>query len=137
MSNIKQMCDVIREVGFGIHGYLRHGHLERVYETALAHRLPLRGLRVVRQHPLQVLDEDGTPLGEFFADLFIEDQLLIELKAVRALIEEHIAQTLGYMRAARIEHGLLINFGAPRFEIRKFILNDPVRNAPQPAEFRL
>lgn len=124
MSQIKQLCDTVRETGFAIHRFLRHGHLERVYEKALAHRLGLKGVHLQCQYPLQVLDEDGTPLGEFFADLFIEGQLLVEVKAVRALIDEHVAQLLGYMRASRIEHGLLINFGASKFEIRKFIVND-------------
>jgi len=58
------------------------------------------------------------------ADLFIENQLIVELKAVRAVVDEHVAQLLGYLRASRIEHGLLVNFGAPKFQIKKYILND-------------
>lgn len=61
-------------------------------------------------------------LGDFFADLVINDQFIIELKAVRALADEHTAQVLGYLRASNIEHAMLINFGAPRIEFRKFIL---------------
>ena len=68
--------------------------------------------------------EDGTLLGEFRADLFIDDRLVVELKAVRYALDEHVAQLLGYLRASRIEHGLLINFGAPRFQIKKYIMND-------------
>jgi len=63
-------------------------------------------------------------LGEYFADLFVEGQLIVELKGCRALADEHIAQLLGYLRACRVEHGLLINFGAPKLEIRKFVLSD-------------
>ncbi|HYT59054.1 MAG TPA: GxxExxY protein, partial [Haliangiales bacterium] len=70
------------------------------------------------------LDEDGTLLGDFYADLFIEDQLIVEVKAVRNLVEEHVAQLLGYLRASRIEHGLLVNFGAVKFQIKKYILTD-------------
>ncbi len=84
----------------------------------------MHGLRVIRQHPLKVFDEDGTLLGEFLADLFIEDRLLVELKAVRSIADEHVAQLLGYLRAARMEHGLLINFGSPKLEIRKYALAD-------------
>jgi GxxExxY protein len=107
-----------------LHRHLRHGHAEKVYENGLSHRLAMHGLRVIRQHPLKVFDEDGTLLGEFLADLFIEDRLLVELKAVRSIADEHVAQLLGYLRAARMEHGLLINFGSPKLEIRKYALAD-------------
>jgi GxxExxY protein len=79
---------------------------------------------VEQQFPLKVLDEDGTMLGDYHADLFVEDCLIIELKACKAIAEEHIAQLLGYLRACRIEHGLLINFGAPKLEIHKYVLSD-------------
>jgi GxxExxY protein len=72
-----------------------------------------------------VYDEDGTIIGNYLADLIVDNRLIIELKAARAIAEEHIAQTLGYLRAARIEHGLLMNFGAPKFEIRKYVLSQP------------
>lgn len=81
-----------------------------------------QGLKVDQQHPIQVFDEDGSLLGDFCADLVINDSLIVELKAVRALAEEHTAQVLGYLRASRIEHAMLINFGSPRIEFRKFIL---------------
>lgn len=119
-----ELCDVVRETGFAIHNYLRNGHLEKVYEHAMVHRLKKQGIQVTSQHPLAVYDEDGTVLGEFFADLFIEGILIVELKAVRAVVDEHTAQLLGYLRCSRLEHGLLVNFGAPRFYIRKYILTD-------------
>ena len=122
---IFQLCDVIRETGFAIHNYHRHGHVEKIYENALVHRLRKRRLKVIQQHPLSVFDEDGTPLGEFCTDLFVEDQLIVELKAVRAVLDEHIAQLLGYLRSARCEHGLLTNFGAAKFAIRKYALSNP------------
>ena len=120
---IFQLCDLVRETSFALQDHLRHGHIEKVYENGLAHRLRKHGLRVRQQHPLNVYDEDGTVLGEYFADLFIDDSLLVELKACRTLAEEHTAQLLGYLRASRIEHGLLINFGAPRLQIRKYALS--------------
>jgi GxxExxY protein len=100
-----------------------HGHLEKVYENALAHRLLKAGLAVEQQRPIQVYDEDGTLIGDYYADLLIEGVLIVELKTAKALAPEHEAQILGYLRASRIEHGLLINFGAFKFEIRKFIVN--------------
>jgi GxxExxY protein len=123
-SNVFELCDIVRETGYAIHTFLRNGHVEKVYENALVHRLKKQGIHVVPQHPLAVQDEDGTILGEFFADLFIENMLIVELKAVRHIADEHVAQLLGYLRCSRIEHGLLVNFGGPHFYIKKYILND-------------
>ncbi len=122
-GTIFELCDLVRETAFCLHRYLRHGHLEKVYENGLAHRLRKQGLQVSQQCPLQVLDEDNTVLGDYFADLFIEESLLVELKAVRALAPEHTAQILGYLRCSRIEHGLLINFGSPKIELKKYALS--------------
>jgi len=125
-ENINQLCDVIRETSFAIHRYHRHGHLEKVYENALAHRLRKAGLAVEQQHPLRVLDEDGTVLGEYYADLFVEGRLIVELKAVRAVADEHVAQLLGYLRSSRIETGMLINFGAPVLYVKKYLMSEPI-----------
>jgi GxxExxY protein len=122
--SINQLCDIIRETSYAIHRYHRNGHLEKIYENALANRLRKQGLNVRQQHPLHVYDEDGTMLGEFFADLIIEDRLILELKAVKAITDEHISQILGYLRSARIETGLLINFGSPRIYIKKYLMTD-------------
>src|SRR2546430_7558510 len=105
MKDIMELSDTVRETAFAIHRYHRHGHLEKVYENALAHRLRKLGFDVKQQHPLTVYDEDGTIIGEYFADLFIDNRLIAELKAAKSLADEHTAQTLGYLRAARIEHG--------------------------------
>lgn len=118
-----KLCDVIRETAFDLHRFLGPGHLEKVYENALLHRLLKRGVPAQQQVPLTVFDADGRPIGEFFADLLINGCLIIELKAVRSLADEHLAQLLGYLRAARIEHGLLINFGLPTFYIRKYAMS--------------
>lgn len=103
--------------------YHGHGHLEKVYENALAHRLRKTGLNVKQQHPLTVYDEDGTVLGDYFADLLIADRLIVELKACRALADEHVAQLPGYLKSARIEHGLLINVGSYKCQIKKYALS--------------
>src|SRR5512134_2724289 len=110
MVTISELSDVVRETAYAIHIYHGHGHLEKVYENALVHRLRKTGLDVKQQHPLAVYDEDGTVLGDYFADLLIDDRLIVELKACRALADEHTAQLLGYLKSGRIEHGLLINF---------------------------
>src|SRR5262245_57264250 len=123
-NTMNELCDLVRETSFAIHRYLRCGHLEKVYENALAHRLRKLGLSVQQQYPLAVYDEDGTVLGEYFADLFVEGCLIVELKAVRAIDNEHIAQLLGYLRSSRIETGLLINFGAQKLYVKKFLMSD-------------
>src|SRR5215813_11221901 len=122
-EQINQLCDLVRETSFEIHKFLRSGHLEKVYENALAHRLSKVGIEVVQQHPLDVCDEDGTLLGHFCADLFVDNRLVVEIKACSGLVDDHVAQLLGYLRASRIEHGLLINFGGPKLQIKKYILN--------------
>jgi GxxExxY protein len=122
-DNINELCDIVRETSFAIHKYHRNGHLEKVYENALVHRLRRLGLNVEQQHPLCVYDEDGTILGEYVADLFIEGCLIVELKAARRIADDHIAQLLGYLRSARIETGLLINFGGAKLYIKKYLMS--------------
>ena len=122
-QRLKEITDQIRETAFELHKYLKHGHLEKVYENGLAHRLEKKGFKVQKQVPLQVRDEDGTILGDYFADLVINDFFIIELKACKTLLNEHIAQILGYMRAVNKEHGMLINFGSSKLQVKKYILS--------------
>jgi len=121
-DKIKQLCDQVREAAYAIHKYHGTGHLEKVYENALVHRLRKAGLKVKQQHPLKVYDEDGTEIGDYYADLIVEDILVVELKACKTFADEHKAQIIGYLRSANIEHGLLINFGSFKFQIQKFVL---------------
>jgi len=130
MNEIMKLCDLVRETSFAIHCYHRSGHLEKIYENALIHRLRKQSLDVRQHHPVTVYDEDGTVLGNLVADLMVESSLIVKLKACKSLTDEHIAQLFGYLKAARFEHGLLINFGAPKLQIRKFILT-PGYNEPQ------
>ena len=123
-EKIFKLCDLVRETSFEIHKFHRYGHLEKVYENALGHRLRKIGLRVEQQFSLSVYDEDGTEIGEYYSDLFIENCLIVEIKACRDIVDEHIAQLLGYLRSSKIEHGLLINFGNHRLQIKKFALSN-------------
>lgn len=127
-NETKTLCDTIRQVAFDIHAYLGQGHLEKVYENALVHRLKKAGIKAEQQFPITVFDEDGTVIGEYFADILIENRLIIELKAARAIAPEHEAQVLGYLKSTKIEHGLLINFGSYKFEIRKYAFSDSMRS---------
>ena len=115
-----QLADTVRQTAFEVHPILRHGHGEKVYENSLRNRLRKKGLTAEQQVPINVYDEDGSLLGEFFADLRVNSAFIVELKAVRALAGEPTAQVLGYPRASRHEHGMLINFGAPKTQFRKY-----------------
>ena len=95
----------------------------------MAHRLRKAGLVVLQQEPLKVYDEDGTVLGEYFADLFVENCLIVEIKACKAIADEHVAQVLGYLKSSRIETGLLINFGSSRLHVKKYIMT--MGNSPE------
>jgi GxxExxY protein len=81
------------------------------------------GLHVEQRYPLVVYDEDGTILGDYVADLFVEGCLIVEIKACKSIVEEHVAQILGYLKSARIETGLLINFGASKLQIKKYLMS--------------
>ena len=123
MATISQLCDMVRETAYAIHVYHGHGYLEKIYENALVNRLIKTGIDVKQQYPLTVYDEDDTVLGNYFADLLIADCLIVELKACRALANEHTAQLLGYLKSAKIEHGLLVNFGSYKFQVKKYVLS--------------
>jgi GxxExxY protein len=97
---------------------LGSGFVEKVYEHALLHELRKGGLQVVHQHPLRVT-YDGMAVGEFFVDLLVEDTVLVELKAVSMLNNEHLAQALNYLRASALPACLLLNFGRPKLELRR------------------
>jgi len=120
MDGINALCDRVREAAYALHVYLGPGHFESVYETGLVHRLRKSGLRVEQQVHMRVLDEDATVLGTCVPDLLIEGVLVAEIKAASRLSAEHAAQVMGYLRAARLGHALLINFGGVNFEIRKY-----------------
>lgn len=131
MKTIKELCDIVRQTAYDIHVYYGHGHLEKVYENALAHCLRKAGVAVEQQFPLTVYDEDGTIIGEYFADILVDGRLIVELKACKTIASEHIAQILGYLKSARIEDGLLINFGSFKFEIKKYIFSREGTQGPQ------
>lgn len=121
-GEVKAFCSWVRQTSWDIHAYHGHGHLEKVYENALAHRLRKAGLEGKQQEPIKVYDEDGTVIGDYYADILVDGWLILELKAVKALAPEHTAQIMGYLKSARLKRGLLINFGSYKFEIKKYAL---------------
>ena len=101
-----------------VHSTLGAGFLESVYHKALAHELTKAGFRFESEKMLNVL-YDGVLVGEFIVDLLVEDELIVELKAVQALATAHEVQTVNYLVATGKDIGLLINFGAERLEFKK------------------
>lgn len=111
----------IRQTAFEAHRYFGSGFLEKVYENALVNRLRKRGLGVQQQARLKVLDEDGTVVGQYAADLLVEGRVIVEVKAIASLTNEHAAQVLNYLKVSRLRVGLLLNFGATRLCCRRFV----------------
>jgi GxxExxY protein len=97
------------------------GFLEKVYENALAIELHKAGLKVAQQHSIQVWYDDVL-VGEYFADLLVEEKVVVEIKAVKAFDEAHWAQCINYLKATGMHVCLLINFGKPRVEIKRVVL---------------
>lgn len=100
---------------------LGYGFLEKVYENALVLELRKIGLKVVQQHPIKVR-YDGHIVGEYVADLLVQDSVLAELKCVSALDKSHVAQSLNYLKATELRLCILVNCGRPKVEVRRVIL---------------
>ena len=117
-EELKALASEVGQIAYGVHEYFGTGLLEKIYETALEHRLKKGGYKVERQKPLNVYDEDGFCVGEYFVDLYINNGLVVELKATAALAPEHYAQIINYLKIMDKPVGLLINFGSRKFERR-------------------
>jgi GxxExxY protein len=104
---------------FEVSKELGTGFLESVYEKALLIALRQKDLNAQSQTPLKVKFR-GIIVGEFFADIMVENVVLIELKATTGLAKEHFAQIINYLNATKIDVGLLVNFGKPKLEYKRF-----------------
>ena len=105
---------IIKEVYY-VYNKLGAGFLEKVYENALAIRLKTVGIKTEQQYPVEV-DFDGNIVGQYFADILVEDKIILELKACESLTKIFEVQLVNYLKATKFEVGLLINFG-PKIEI--------------------
>jgi len=104
---------------FEVSNELGHGFVESVYEKALVIALRQVGLTCERQVPLQVFFR-GEVVGDFAADVVVAEKIIIELKAVKDLTEEHESQVINYLKATGKEVGLLVNFGRARVQYKRF-----------------
>ena len=109
----------IIEAAFEVGNELGVGYLESVYENALCIALRQKDLQVSRQVPLKVSFR-GVIVGDFKADLMINEKIIVEIKVAANLLNEHYAQILNYLKTAGIEVGLVINFGTPKIQYRRF-----------------
>lgn len=106
---------------FEVHNALGCGLLEKVYENALAHELGLRKHVVIPQREFRV-SYKGKEVGTYYADLVIDDKVLVEVKSVSTLEDIHRAQVLNYLRISGIKVGLLLNFARPKLKVERFVV---------------
>ena len=118
----QELTENIIKTFYNVYGKLGYGFLEKIYENAMMIDLKKEGLKAVSQSPIKVL-YDGNIIGEYFADILVENEVIVEIKATKKLALEHEAQLLNYLKATDIEVGLLLNFG-PKPEIKRKIFDN-------------
>jgi len=116
---VDDLTHMIIGCAYKVHNTLGPGFLEKVYENALRIELEKAGFRVKQQEPINVV-YDGQIVGEYYADLWVNERVVVELKAALVLAKEHEVQLVNYLTATRINDGLLINFGPSVQVKRKF-----------------
>jgi len=119
MTEMEELTRRIIGCAFEVSNELGIGFVESIYENSLRVLLEQQGMRVIQQASLPVQFR-GVPVGQFFIDLLVEDTVILELKAAKAIVPEHEMQILNYLRASMRPVGLLLNFGTPKLEIRRY-----------------
>lgn len=121
----KELTETIIGAAYKVHRTLGAGFTEKVYENALVLEIAKQGLMAKQQEPISVY-YDGNPVGNYIADVIIENKVICEIKAVDALIRQHEVQLVNYLTATGIDTGLLLNFGSSVTLRRKFKKSNPV-----------
>jgi len=122
--DLNELTYLINGAIFEVSRILGSGFLEKVYENALLMELKARGIKAAAQYPIKVRYKDQI-VGEYFADLLVEDKVIIELKTVDKIEKIHEAQLLNYLKATGIKVGLLVNFKSTKADIKRFVLDLP------------
>jgi GxxExxY protein len=117
---LNELSNKVIKAAFTVSNSLGVGFLEKVYENSLAHELRKAGFLVDQQKAIQIA-YDGAIVGDYIADILVEGKLLIEVKAVKALDEIHMAQCMNYLKATGMRLCMLLNFGKPRLEIKRIV----------------
>jgi len=125
--DINDVTYAINGAVFEVNRVLGPGFLEKVYENALLVELRIRGLKAESQVPIRVFYKENA-VGEYIADILVEEKVIVELKTIEKLNKIHEAQLLNYLKATGIQVGLLVNFKHPRAEIKRMVLNLPERH---------
>lgn len=118
----EELTEIIIGCAYTVANALGNGFLEKVYENALAHELRKKGFQVEQQRAIPVYF-DQVVVGEYFADLLVEESVVVELKAVKNIDDIHKAQCIHYLKATGLMLCLLINFGTPRVQIKRIVNN--------------
>lgn len=130
-DEVNQVTERIIGCAFKVSNTLGCGFLERVYENALVHELRKQGFKAVAQQPIPVF-YDGVLVGDYWADIIVSDLVILELKASSESHEVHSAQCLNYLKATGKPICLLLNFGKPRLEIKRFRgPEQPTQSSPE------
>lgn len=116
------LTEKIIGVAMNVHSMLGFGFLEKVYENALMVEFELLGLKSIQQHPIRVIYKDR-PVGDYVADIIVEDKVILELKSVESLNKIHEVQLVNYLKAVNMEVGILLNFGKETLEFKRKVLN--------------
>ena len=112
----QELTQVVISCFYDVYNIMGYGFLEKIYENCMMIELRRRGLKCVQQFPIDVLFT-GEVVGDFYADIIVNDLVILELKAAKSICEEHEVQLINYLRATNFEVGLLLNFGKkPEFE---------------------
>jgi GxxExxY protein len=117
---LNEITEIIIKCVYRVANTLGNGFLEKVYENALAYDLRKTGFLVEQQKGIQVR-YDGVVVGDYMADILVQNTVLVELKAVKTLDNIHVAQCLNYLKATGFKVCLFLNFGTPRVQIRRLI----------------
>ncbi len=116
------ITELVIGAAYKVANTLGSGFLEKVYENALFHELTKSHLHIAQQCPLKV-HYNEVVVGEFFVDLLVENQIILELKCSKSISEAHLAQAMNYLKATQNTLALLINFGTPRVQVKRVVLN--------------
>ena len=126
-DELNKISETIIGCAYAVGNALGNGFLEKVYENALALELSEKKLDVKQQHPIKVFYKKRI-VGEYVADLLVENKIIIELKTIKGIDEIHLAQCLNYLKATNLPLCLLINFGKPRIEVKRVFQSVNLQN---------
>jgi len=121
-DEMNQLTENIISCAYTVSNKLGCGFLEKVYENAMVIEMKKRDFNVSQQYPIKVM-YDNICVGEYFADLFVNKEIIIELKTAKAIEDIHMAQLLNYLKATNKKVGLILNFAKPKVEIKRMVNN--------------